>query len=281
MREGKPYAKLLLHAAQILILFSLIQAVGNHTWYTGVVDIKYTEGLPEGSGLEVELEVDQKSADGSIHIDGFFTYMQWQNTRNDTTIPDNSTDDDKDSDSMEFKPLSEIQEELPLLTKVAFSLGIILLFLAFFNIRYRAILGIALNGLVLWICITLVVFAPLGYIGGMDFGTGSFESESTTSTVHESSEGGLVFDAINGELEYEFKTEGYDLGLVDESEFDSVVAKAPGKDHRSYTEMDGVAGIHYSPFVVELVWAWLVLFTITPMTIAFIGRVRIEKPQLV
>ena len=35
-----------------------------------------------------------------------------------------------------------------------------------------------------------------------------------------------VFDLFNGELEVEFTTESYDLGLVDESELDSVVEKA-------------------------------------------------------
>ena len=280
MREGRPYAKVLLHLAQLVILFSLVQAVSNHIWYTGVVDIEYTEGLPEGSGIEVELEVDQQTADGSIHIDGFITYMQWQNTRNDTTIPAESSDSGRDTDSTDLKPLSEIQEELPVMAKIASSLGVLLFGLAFFNIKYRAILGIMLNGFVLWICITLVVLAPLGYLGGMDFGTGSFEDDNTTSSVHESSDGGIVFDLFDGELEYEFTTEGYDLGLVDESELDSVISDAPGEEHPSFTKMDGVAGIHYSPFVVELVWAWLVLFSITPILIGFIGRVRIEKPQL-
>ena len=50
-----------------------------------------------------------------------------------------------------------------------------------------------------------------------------------------------------GELEYEFSSESYDLGLVDESEL-SQISDAPGEDYRSYTELDGVAGIHYSPF---------------------------------
>jgi hypothetical protein len=93
MREGKPYAKLLLHVAQLVILISLIQAVNTQIWYTGVVDIDYSEGLPEGAGLEIELEVDQQSADGSIHVDGFLTFMQWQNTRNDTTIPTESAEE--------------------------------------------------------------------------------------------------------------------------------------------------------------------------------------------
>ena len=56
MREGKPYAKLLLHAVQLVVLFSLIQAVNSQIWYTGVVDVEYTDGLPENSGMEVELE---------------------------------------------------------------------------------------------------------------------------------------------------------------------------------------------------------------------------------
>ena len=280
MREGKPYAKLLIHAVQLVVLFSLIQAVNSHIWYTGVVDVEYTDGLPENSGMEVELEVDQDSADVSIHIDGFITFMQWQNTRNDTTIPAESSEEKSEFDSSELKPLSELQEEIPIMTKIAFSLGILLAGLAIFQIKYSWIIGLILSGFVLWICINLVVFAPLGYVGGMDFGTGAFEDDDRESTVHSTTDSSPVFDLFNGELELEFTTESYDLGLVNQSELDSVVEKAPGKEHYSFMALDGVAGIHYSPFVVELVWAWLVLFFIAPTVVNFASRVSIDKPQL-
>lgn len=280
MREGKPYAKLLLHAVQLVVLFSLIQAVNSHIWYTGVVDVEYTDGLPENSGMEVELEVDQDSADVSIHIDGFITFMQWQNTRNDTTIPADNTEDRSEFDSSELKPLSELQEEIPIMAKIAFSLGILLAGLAIFQIKYSWIIGIILSVFVFWICINLVVLAPLGYLGGMDFGTGSFEGDDGESTVHSTTDTTPVFDLFKGELEVEFTTESYDLGLVNESELDSVIEKAPGKEHYSFLALDGVAGIHYSPFVVELVWAWLVLFFIAPNAVNFASRVSIDKPQL-
>ena len=279
MREGKPYAKLLLHLAQFVVLFSLIQAVNTQVWYTGVVDIEYTDGLPAGAGMEVELEVDQKTADGSIHIDGFITFMQWQNSRNDTTI-DSTDSEDYDRESMDFTPLSEIQEDVPILAKIAFSLGVLLLGLTFFQVKYRALIGLALNGLVIWIMISLIVLAPLGYIGGMDFGAGSFDDDEGESTVHKSTEGSPSIDLLNGELEYVFTTKSYDLGLADKSELDDVIANPPGKEHRTYLEMDGVAGIHYSPFVVEIVWAWLVLFFVAPSGIGLFNRIRIEKPQL-
>lgn len=277
MREGKPYAKLLLHVAQLVILISLIQAVNTQIWYTGVVDIDYSEGLPEGAGLEIKLEVDQQSADGSIHIDGFLTYMQWKNTRNDTTIDVESVESYEGG--MDITPLSEVQENVPLYAKIALALGILMLGLTFFEIKNRAILGLILNGLVLWIIISLTILAPIGYFGGMDFGTGTQESGGE-STVHQSMEGEPKFDLISGDLDYNFVIEGYDLGLVNHSELDAVIADPPGEDHRSFIAMDGVAGIHYGSFVVELIWAWLVLFVATPIIIGFTNRVRIDKPQM-
>jgi hypothetical protein len=276
MREGKPYAKLLLHVAQLVILISLISAVNTQTWYSGVVDIEYTEGLPKGAGLELELEVNQTRADGSIHVDGFLTFMQWQNTRNDTTIPAESAEE-YDGDT-EFTPLSEIQESVPIYANIALCLGILLLGLTFFEIKNRAILGLILNGLVLWIIISLTILAPIGYIGGMEFGTGSQEPDRE-STVHQSVEGEPKFDLISGDLDYKFVIEGYDLGLVNHSELDAVVADPPGEEHRSFVAMDGTAGIHYGSFVVELIWAWLVLFVATPMIIGFVNFVRIDRPQ--
>ena len=279
MREGKPYAKVLLHLAQFVVLLSLLQAVNSQVWYTGVVDIEYTDGLPEGAGMEVELEVDQKTADGSIHIDGFITFMQWQNDRNDTTIP--ATDSEEfDDESMDFTPLSEIQEDVPIMAKLALSLGILLLGLTYFEIKNRAIIGLILNGLVIWILISLIILAPLGYVGGMDFGAGAFDDDEGESTVHRSTEGSPSLDLLNGELDYEFTTKSYDLGLADKSELDDVIANPPGEEHRTYLEMDGVAGIHYGPFVFEMLWAWLTLFVMAPFAIGFINRVGIDKPQL-
>ena len=99
----------------------------------------------------------------------------------------------------------------------------------------------------------------------MDFGTGSFE-ERIESTVHSTTDSSPVFDLFNGELEVEFTTESYDLGLVDESELDSVVEKHQERSIiHSWLWMG--CGIHYSPFVVELVWAWLVLFFIAPTVV--------------
>lgn len=276
MRGEKPYADMLLRVVQLVVLFSLIQAVNTQVWYTGVVDIEYTEGLPEGAGLEVELEVDNQSADGSIHVDGFITFMNWQNSRNDTTIASES--EDYDGEEMDFKPLSEVQEEVPIMAKIAFSLAVLLFGLTFFRIKYRAIVGLILSGLIFWIIFSLVILAPLGYVGGMDFGTGSMNDEDGESTVHQTIDGSPSVDFFNGELDYEFTIESYDLGLVNENDLDEVIANPPGKDHRSYLEMDGVAGIHYGQFVVDLVWAWAILFVLAPFSIATFNRVKVDKP---
>ena len=222
MREGRAYGKLLLHVAQVLILVSLLNAVYAQTWYTGVVDVEYSEGLPEGSGMEVELEVDQDSADGSVHIDGFITFMNWQNTRNDTTIPSDSIEEE--SEEIDLIPLSEVQQDDPMYSKIALALGILLLGLTFFEIKNRAIIGLILNGLVFWILVSLIVLAPLGYIGGMEFGTGSYDDDDGESTVHRSMEGSPSVDILNGDFDYNFEIKEYDLGLVNEYDLEEVIA---------------------------------------------------------
>ena len=277
MREGRAYGKLLLHVAQVLILVSLLNAVYAQTWYTGVVDVEYSEGLPEGSGMEVELEVDQDSADGSVHIDGFITFMNWQNTRNDTTIPSDSIEEE--SEEIDLIPLSEVQQDVPMYSKIALALGILLLGLTFFEIKNRAIIGLILNGLVFWILVSLIVLAPLGYIGGMEFGTGSYDDDGE-STVHRSMEGSPSVDILNGDFDYNFEIKEYDLGLVNEYDLEEVIADSPGEEHRSFIEMDGRAGIHYGTFVFELFWAWVLLFVASPLAIRLANRVSIEKPQL-
>ena len=282
MSGGRPYGKLFLHALQFTVLLLLVQAVNNQIWYTAVADVEYTEGLPERAGMEIELEVDQDSADAHIEFTGFFSWVQWQSESNDTTIPSDNEDKKEDPQDMDFKPLSEVQEELPVMTRNAYSLGLLLFCLAFLNIKYRAVIGIILSGLVLWIIISLVIFAPLGYVGELDFtgGPDSSGKDEGESTVHGTFKGSPSIDLFDGELNYDFTITGYDLGLVNESELDDVISSPPGEEHRSYYEMEGVAGIHYSQFIVELIWAWLVLFFIAPISIGLFNRVKIEKPQL-
>ena len=282
MRKGRPYGKLFLHALQFTVLLLLVQAVNNQIWYTAVADIEYTEGLPERAGMEIELEVDQDSADAKIEFTGFFSWVQWQSESNDTTIPSDNEDKEERPQDMDFKPLSEVQDDVPLLVKIASLLSLMMLGLAFFDTKFRGILGIILNLVVLWIIISLVILAPLGYVGELDFtgGPDSTGKDEGESTVHGTFKGSPSIDLFDGELDYDFATTGYDLGLVNQSELDDVIASPPGEEHRSYYEMEGMAGIHYSQFVVELIWAWLVLFLIAPITIGFFNQVRIEKPQL-
>ena len=241
------------------------------------MDVEYSEGLPKGSGMEVELEVDQESADGSIHIDGFITFMNWQNTRNDTSIPADTAEDD--DNQMDLIPLTEVQQNVPMYSKIALSLGILLFGLTFFEIKNRAIIGLILNGLVFWILVSLIVLAPLGYIGGMEFGTGSIDDDGE-STVHRSMEGSSSFDIFDGDFDYNFEIKEYDLGLVNQNDLEEVIADSPGEEHRSFIEMDGQAGIHYGAFVFELFWAWLLLFVASPVVFGLVNRVSIEKPQL-
>ena len=112
MREGRPYGKLFLHGLQFAVLLLLVQAVNNQIWYTAVADVEYTEGLPERAGMEIELEVDQDSADAHIEFTGFFSWVQWQNDRNDTTIP--SDYEDKEESDEILNKIFEHQAKLEL-----------------------------------------------------------------------------------------------------------------------------------------------------------------------
>ena len=133
--------------------------------------------------------------------------------------------------------------------------------------------------MVLWILISLIILAPIGYVGGLDLGTG-IDDDDSESTVHQKTDGSTSIDWIRGDLDYNFEIKEYDLGLVDNSELQDVIANPPGEDHSSFIEMDGVAGIHYGSFVFELFWAWVLLFVASPLAIRLANRVSIEKPQL-
>ena len=273
-------SRLLLSLIQFVILLALINAVNTQVWYTGQVDVEYTDGMPEGSGLEVELEVDSMSADGKIHIDGFLTYMNWQNTRNDTTLPAES--EDSNYDGPEFKSLSEVRDEVDLFVKLSVAISLLFLPMTLLKFRLQILRELILSSIVLWIILLLVIFAPLGYLGGMDLGDGSFsdDDDEGDSMIHESSDGGMKVDVFNGELVYEFTSSSYDLGLIDGSEMNESLADPPGQEHRSYLEMDGSAGIYFGGFVVDLIWAWALLFVFGPIVLGLISRTRVEKPQL-
>ena len=278
MAEGKNQKYLVLYAIQAISLVLLLNAVNSQIWYSGSVEVDYSEGLPAGSGMNLDIDVDKDSADGKIQIEGFLTYMQWQTTRNDTSIKLNET-----SERGEFgqiTPLSEIQETLPLLIKISICFSVIIGLLFFFGVKGRSIIGILNSFLVIYIIFTLLILAPLGYIGDMDFTSGLSADEEVTSVVHQSFTGEPEI-SINPtlKLEYGFESGGYDLGLVYKDNITEVVDSPPGDDHESYFELEGVAGIEFGSFVTEFLFAGLFLFVIIPLSTSTYMWIRIDKPS--
>ena len=263
--------RVVLHIVQVLVLFSLLGAIANQIWFSAILDTEYTVGKPAGAGIEIDLVVDQDSADGEIHIDGFFTWLRWQNVRNDNSIPT-----EYDRSSVELTPLDELQQTIPVLVKIAAALGLLLFVLNMYQIKNRWLIGLILSGLVFWILISLIILAPLGYLGELEFEkpTNSIEQETT---VHSSTQ--YSYDINYDSVELEFKTTGFDLGLVNSSELDDVIANQPGTDHPSYIEMEGKMVVAQGKFVSQLMIFWTILFLLIPLGLMIAERVQIDCPQ--
>ena len=277
MAEKKNYPKMVLHIVQLVCLVLLLNAVETQNWYSGKVSLDYVEGIPTNTSIEVNLDVDKDSADGSIRIDGFLSYRNWQNIRNDTTIPSDEVMEESD---FEVTPLSEIQETLPILVKIAIAMTSLMVILCYYGINYRSLFGILNTSMAFYILFTLIILAPIGYFGDFDYTSGmQMDRNEGESSVHQSFDGSPEISiSDNLELNYIFTTDGYDLGLVNTSQLDDVIENEPSEDHRSYYKIDGIAGIEYSAFVTEYLWACAVLFFAVPFGISFRDRVKIDKP---
>ena len=257
-----------LHIVQVLVLFSLLGVIANQMWYSANLDTEYTVGKPAGAGIEIDLVVDQDSADGKIHINGFFTWLNWQNARNDNSIAGETY-----SSEVELTPLSELQQSIPVMVKIAAALSILLFVLNMYQLKNRWLIGLILNGLVFWILISLIILAPLGYIGDFDFE----KSSNRQTMVHQSTE--YSYDLKYGSVELDFKTTGFDLGLVNYSELDEIIANPPGIDHPSYIEMEGKMVVAQGKFVSQLTVFWMIFFLLAPLGLSVAERAQIECPQ--
>ena len=276
MADEKNYPRMVLYFIQLACFVFLLNAVDSQNWYSGNLELDYTEGVPTGTSMEIQLDVDKDSADGDIKIDGFFSYLDWQSTRNDTTIPSDKSSQESDFD---VKPLSEIQEDLPLMIKIAISVSSVLMILSFFKIKYRSILGILNSSLALYILFTIIILAPIGYIGDFDFTSGMSTEDKGESTIHQSFEGTPEIKlGENLELNYIFTVDGFDLGLVNTSQLDTVIENEPSNDHPSYFKIEGKAGMRYGTFVTEYLWVCMVIFVVSPLIMSLRERTKISKP---
>ena len=277
MAEDKNYPRMVLYLIQLFFLVLLLNAVESQTWYSGNLDLDYTEGLPAGTSMDIELSVDKESSDGKLEIGGFLTFMNWQTTRNDTTIPSEDVQADTE---FEVKPLSEIQQMLPVLVKITISITIVLVILSYFHVNYRSILGIVNSSLALYILFTILILAPIGYLGDIDFTTGMVGQDEGESTVHQSFDGSPEIKiGENLELNYVFTIDGYDLGLVNTSQLTEVIENEPEENHRSYFKIEGKTGITYSAFVTEYLWVCVLVFISTPFFMTFRDWTKISKPK--
>ena len=277
MAEDKNYPRMVLYLIQLFCLVLLLNAVESQTWYSGNLDLDYTEGLPAGTSMDIELSVDKESSDGKLEIGGFLTFMNWQTTRNDTTIPSEDVQADTE---FEVKPLSEIQQMLPVLVKITISITMVLVILSYFHVNYRSILGIVNSSLALYILFTILILAPIGYLGDIDFTTGMVGQDEGESTVHQSFDGSPEIKlGENLELNYVFTIDGYDLGLVNTSQLTDVIENEPGEEHRSYFKIEGQTGISYSKFVTEYLWVCVLIFFSAPLFMTFRDWTKISKPK--
>ena len=277
MAEDRNYPRMVLYLIQLFCLVLLLNAVETQNWYSGDLDLDYTEGLPAGTSMDIELNVDKESADGKLKIGGFLKFMNWQSIRNDTTIP--SEDIQRDSD-FEVKPLSEIQQMLPVLVKIAISITIVLVILSYFQVNYRSILGFVNSSLALYILFTILILAPIGYLGDFDFTSGMANQDNGESTVHQSFDGSPEMKlGENLELNYVFIIDGYDLGLVNTSQLTDVIENEPGEGHRSYFKIEGKTGITYSTFVTEYLWVCALTFVSIPLFMTLRDWTKISKPK--
>jgi hypothetical protein len=265
----------LLHLFQFVILASLVGAIQDNPWFIAGIESDWTEGRPKGASAAIELEVDSGVPHGTINIDGYFTFIAWQNERNDTTIP-SSENYSEQTYSLDVATLEEVQNEVSFLSQFIVLLSVILLGMMFFGLEKKAWLGTIISLLVLWIFISIAFRAPLGYLSEFDgLGEGA-TYEDGESSVHPTFVTTTAFSP--DEVNMSFVSGSYDLGLVDSSELDSVISEPPGTDHPSYIQMEGSMYFQWGQFVVELGYAWLILFAFVPAIMRISEWASIEKP---
>lgn len=95
--------------------------------------------------------------------------------------------------------------------------------------------------------------------------------------VHQSTE--YSYDLKYGSVELDFKTTGFDLGLVNYSELDEIISNPPGIDHPSYIEMEGKMVVAQGKFVSQLTVFWMIFFLLAPLGLSLAERAQIECPQ--
>ena len=264
-----------LHLFQVAILISLVAAIQNNPWFIAGVEADWTEGRPTGASAAIELEVDSGTPHGTIDIDGYFTFVAWQNERNDTTVPV-LENDSTETYSLNIDTLEEVQDEVSFLSGFVVLLSVLLLLMMVYGIKKKAWLGTIISLLVLWIFISIAFRAPLGYLSEFDgIGEGN-TNDDRESSVHPTFETttSYSFDEIN----MSFTSGSYDLGLVDSNELDSVISEPPGTEHPSYIQMEGNMYFKWGKFVVELAYTWLILFALVPSIMRISEWASIEKP---
>ena len=265
----------LLHLFQFVILASLVGAIQDNPWFIAGIESDWTEGRPEGASAAIELEVDSGIPHGTIEIDGYFTFVAWQNERNDTTIP-SSENYSEQTYSLEAATLEEVQDEVSFISQFVVLLSLILLVMMLYGVEKRAWLGAIISLLVLWLFISIAFRAPLGYLSEFDGIGGGSTYEEGESSLHPTFETTTSFSP--DEVNISFVSGSYDLGLVDSSELDAVISEPPGKDHPSYIQMEGNMYFKWGQFLVELGYIWLILFAFAPAVMRISEWASIEKP---
>ena len=262
-------------AKSLIIVFLFLSAgLWFSDWFALTGTGSYTEGLDREPTIVVEYTIDASQESVSISLENATPLLQYWRNRETITDPIDEGEDPDGEDSAELEASESQQKASTSSSKLDFTRTLIgILIVLFCLCAFEGVKNLNRNwmkaSLAVWLLLgaMLVFQLPIAAVSdfGMDEGgessTGGFDTAnndevSVSQFAHFESEGGLAVELLA--LRFDYNSQGFDLGLLDEEDRQAVIDDAPAPDEPGYESFIRFEGEMKAGPGPVMLW-WLVL----------------------
>jgi hypothetical protein len=264
----------------IVIIALLCLSSWASNWFEVSGEGTYTEGMEREPTIKFDYIIDNSHEKISISIENATPLLSYWSQRADVSadpeINNGSTSPDIQSTSNSEKYQGLCLDFLRGIIPIFYIL--FLLFVIYYEINQSRRLKFAI--FFSWSITILILLVAVPFAFANDFGiysdsessTGGFDSDTKDAVASnqfahfiDDSNFGISFDGIY----FEYQSSGFDLGLLDEADRQSVIDNKPqegDKGHESLIEFEGIVNIGPGNSIFWLFFAGLILFINSPQT---------------
>lgn len=276
-------ARALVAVLQLLLLFSAAEAMRSQTWFEADFSLKFTDGVPDGTTLNITASVDEDGSHQKVDLFGVLRLLRWQEERDPSAVVPGTENDTDGTFGMALPGPKDLDTHRTTSWRMLWLCMASSLLLGLITLRperraWQRWLGAAHVGLFSSFVVLLVLGTPLAWVSTLDVDARLEDPDSEGDWFIHAEQESEVDVGLSG-VSVDFRASGFDLGLIAAENRSTALRESPTQNDPSYISWEGQAGWRVPIWQQDLIVLGTLVWFALPMLLGVFSRSAIDKPH--